>query len=691
MTIKRACLTLVVLFAITNSSEVSAVSLPFSSSFGASGQCGEWIQTQGLSTSTVNCDGWTGYADSSCDASHAESITTSANNPSGGGGRGNRHWIGDILNQASGGIRLTVTRSRELWIRTYRRYQAGFRWSDLQDEKIMWFGWTSDANTAIPGWYKDRIRYWNQYQSSPSGNSVIQGNAGYGWDWLMSGKPAGGVNGNGATPSDGLWHSYEFHVKMNSAPGVYDGEEDIWLDGVQVLHATGVNFGGGSGWADILFNINQKYGGNGGCAYVDMDDVVISTTGYIGPTGGGGAPPPDTTAPTVPSNLSASAMSSSQINLSWTASTDAVGVLGYHIYRGASLIGNSTTNSYSDTGLSPSTQYSYSVSAYDASGNESGISATSTATTQSSQGGGGIVLLSDSFENSNFAARGWYDTTATSGSIDTTTAHSGSASFKCTINSGQSNCSTGDPRRFILGSGVEQVYISYWIKHSSNWVGSGRAYHPHMIYLLSDADGDYSGFYGTFLTTYVEENAHRLRVGIQDARYINTSYGTPPVDIVSTTENRALAGCNGPIPYYSDADTPDCYNSGGWLNMVFYSTPAIYNSDSAGPYYKGDWHHHEIYLQMNTIVGGIGQANGIMRMDHDGTTVINKSNMIYRTGSRPNLKWKQFAISPYIGDGSPATQTVWIDDLVLTEGVSQSPPPPPPVKTPMPPSGLQIQ
>ena len=91
----------------------------------------------------------------------------------------------------------------------------------------------------------------------------------------------------------------------------------------------------------------------------------------------------DTQAPTVPTNLTATAASSSQINLSWTASTDNVGVTGYKIYRGATFLKTVTTGtSTTDAGLSPSTNYCYQVSAIDAAGNESGKSSHACATTQ---------------------------------------------------------------------------------------------------------------------------------------------------------------------------------------------------------------------------------------------------------------------------------------------------------------------
>jgi SPP1 family predicted phage head-tail adaptor len=89
----------------------------------------------------------------------------------------------------------------------------------------------------------------------------------------------------------------------------------------------------------------------------------------------------DTTAPTVPTNLAAAAVSNTAINLSWTASTDAIGVTGYNIYRDGLLIDSSTTTSYADTGLTDATLYSYQVTAFDAAGNESALSVADTATT----------------------------------------------------------------------------------------------------------------------------------------------------------------------------------------------------------------------------------------------------------------------------------------------------------------------
>ena len=111
--------------------------------------------------------------------------------------------------------------------------------------------------------------------------------------------------------------------------------------------------------------------------------------------GGGGG---DTTAPTVPSNAQAVADSATQVTISWTASTDAVGVSSYRVRRGGVDLAGATAvagTSFVDTTASPSTAYSYTVSAVDAAGNRSAESTAATVTTPASSGGTGTVLLAE--------------------------------------------------------------------------------------------------------------------------------------------------------------------------------------------------------------------------------------------------------------------------------------------------------
>ena len=75
--------------------------------------------------------------------------------------------------------------------------------------------------------------------------------------------------------------------------------------------------------------------------------------------------------PTAPTGLTATATSSTQIRLTWTASTDSVGVTGYRVFRNNVLIATPVTTSHLDTALTPSATYTYQVAAVDAAGNES--------------------------------------------------------------------------------------------------------------------------------------------------------------------------------------------------------------------------------------------------------------------------------------------------------------------------------
>jgi len=82
----------------------------------------------------------------------------------------------------------------------------------------------------------------------------------------------------------------------------------------------------------------------------------------------------DTAAPSAPANLAADAVSPTRVNLSWSASTDNVGVTGYRIYRGGTQLASASATSYADTTAVAGTSYSYTVRAHDASGNVSGDS-----------------------------------------------------------------------------------------------------------------------------------------------------------------------------------------------------------------------------------------------------------------------------------------------------------------------------
>ena len=313
--------------------------------------------------------------------------TSAANYPGGGGGYGMRSWKGDGSNVLSGPVRFDFpSTQREFWVRWYERWENGSRWSDgIPGYTKSIYMRTEGPSGPYAGFYASGYRIANQgstgaYPRSDSG----------GWTTVY---PSG--------VSDGSWHSYEIHMKMDT--NGTDGIGQIWVDGNLVSSMTNVNWSGGNsltqrGFTYFDFQNNQASLANGKAIYVDTDDMVIYTStppkrdaqgnpyiGLIGSTGGG-TTPTDTTPPSVPS-LTATAVSSSQINLSWTASTDNTGVTGYKIYRNGTYLTTTTSTSYNNTGLTAATAYSYRVSAIDAAGNESSQSTAKSATTLAGTGG----------------------------------------------------------------------------------------------------------------------------------------------------------------------------------------------------------------------------------------------------------------------------------------------------------------
>jgi hypothetical protein len=133
-------------------------------------------------------------------------------------------------------------------------------------------------------------------------------------------------------------------------------------------------------------------------------DIAMAFAVYSELFGGGGTttpPPTDTTAPTVPTALKATASSSSVVALTWTASTDNVGVTGYQIFRGGTQVATSTTTAYTDSGLTASTAYSYTVKATDAAGNVSAASSAVSVTTPAGGGGTGGGTVSATYHVDN--------------------------------------------------------------------------------------------------------------------------------------------------------------------------------------------------------------------------------------------------------------------------------------------------
>jgi Bacterial TSP3 repeat len=270
------------------------------------------------------------------------------------------------------------------------------------------------------------------------------------------------------------------------------------------------------------------------------------------------------------------------------------------------------------------------------------------------------TLFEEQFEDANFAARGWYDGPGVAlSSVEHLPGSTKSAEFHW-LRGAMTPASGGAFRRKFTAS--DSVYVSYWLKYSTNYTGSNKPYHPHEFLLMTTKNGDYAGPAYTHLTGYIEQNEGMPQLAIQDGQNIDER--RIGQDLTTITENRSVAGCNGNNPdgYVS----VDCYLAGKshWNGKVW-KAGQIYFQDTVGPYYKGDWHRIEVYFKLNSISDGKAVADGQLKYWYDDALIIDHSNVIMRTGANPDMKWNQFLIAPYIGDGSPVDQSMWVDNLLV--------------------------
>ena len=271
---KKVCYILVlavlVLFVYTEIS-VADIDLPWSTTF----DCPEWEKDPlGGTNNDPNCDNLNAGKNWDCDCSYHK-ITTAANYPLGGGGRGQRRWEGDGTNNNTGAVSIVFKDAQpEFWMRWYMRYEAGYKYtSDWSNNKILYIhttpGITNDESTIVQ--WKPHDGFWLYNQAGASNERGVN----CGWTTTQCG---------GGSVSDESWHCYEIHLKIDT-DGT-DGIADAWIDGVKVINNSGIDFG----WPDELTGFywltlghNQRYPDNGKAMFVDYDDVVINNTGYIGP------------------------------------------------------------------------------------------------------------------------------------------------------------------------------------------------------------------------------------------------------------------------------------------------------------------------------------------------------------------------------------------------------------------------
>ena len=234
-----------------------------------------------------------------------------------------------------------------------------------------------------------------------------------------------------------------------------------------------------------------------------------------------------------------------------------------------------------------------------------------------------------------------------------------------------------------MSKAVSEFYCDIEMRLSSNWRGSGVDYHPHIIHVISTDDGDWTPLANTHNSLYFEALSDTSSpyttypaFALQDSQRVNTGHGTPPVDLVGITENRAAGHCNTPIGTQGE----DISGNGGT------KSPGTCYPQGDGYYsamlYKGgtvnipvnQWVNLRYYVKMNTFTNNVGNFDGIMKIWINDTLAFHSEEMLWAAGNFQNTKWDKIAlgawISTHIGDGgSPIDQTMWLRSLTMYEGM----------------------
>jgi hypothetical protein len=223
--------------------------------------------------------------------------------------------------------------------------------------------------------------------------------------------------------------------------------------------------------------------------------------------------------PSTPGGLVAAVASASQVNLTWSASTDPAGVTGYQVFRcqGASCtpttqIGTTPTPSYSDSGLAGNTAYGYRVRAYDAADHLSNYSSIARATTSQQQPGCTIAVSPTAlaFGNVNVGA---------SSTLRTTVSNSGTGT--CSVSLSPTGSSA-----FAISSG------------SSFSVAPGASSTVSVSYTPTQVGTDT----GTVAVTSNASNSPTVDVSVSGSGVQNQAQCNPPASNVSINSTSQL-GC----------------------------------------------------------------------------------------------------------------------------------------------------
>lgn len=186
-------------------------------------------------------------------------------------------------------------------------------------------------------------------------------------------------------------------------------------------------------------------------SYGEVEDYTVTISGSTA----------DTEAPTAPTNLSANNITETTVDLSWNASSDNVGVTGYDVYQGSSLLGSVTGTTAQITGLTANTSYNFYVEAKDAEGN---ISAASNTVSVTTSGAPAVNYCASQGNNSSYE---WIDLVALNGMSNATGDDGGYANYTSQVASLPYGSNTINISAGFSGSSYNE-YWKIWIDYNKN-------------------------------------------------------------------------------------------------------------------------------------------------------------------------------------------------------------------------------
>jgi hypothetical protein len=238
------------------------------------------------------------------------------------------------------------------------------------------------------------------------------------------------------------------------------------------------------------------------------------------------------------------------------------------------------------------------------------------------------LLFRETFDDSQLLKRGWYDGDRFVISDKLPQAGQGCLDYTWKARGTTPANSTGMRRLF---EPTETIYLRCYWRLSKDWGWSGRNYHPHLMHFMTTENSKFHGPAASHLTLYIEPVGGKLRLAAQDIQNKDAPRGLTQGEL-----------------------------KGGYNGHLYDSEEKLFTDDQ--------WHCIEALFQLNSLdlKADKPKADGIVRGWFDGKLVIDRTDVVLRSTDFPKMKFNQFLLTPYFGDGLlPHAQTLWVDELVL--------------------------